>query len=488
MSTATAAPPVFDIPQAPNTAAEEIQRLYNLQQANKQNVKNASASERKKKLQRVIDVIMKRRDDIKEALYKDFRKAPDETDILEIYPTLAELRHAKKHLSDWMRPQKKDMPLSYIGTSAKTMFEPKGVTLIIAPWNYPFQLSMIPLISAIAAGCTAIVKPSEYTPHTSKLTKEIIAELFNENEVAVVEGDYTVSAELLKMKFDHIFFTGSPQVGKIVMRAAAEHLTSVTLELGGKSPAVIDETANVKNAAKRITWGKLINNGQTCIAPDYALVHESKKDEFITAMKKSIGNSYGSTGEEIQKSADYCRIINAKHHHRIKGLLNDAVEKGANIAFGGDVNDSENFISPTLLTDVPANADIMEEEIFGPVLPILTYKTIEEALAIINDKEKPLALYIFSSKKKNIDKVLSHTSAGGTTINDAVIHNAHPELPFGGVNNSGIGMAHGFYGFREFSHERAVLDQWNPMPAAENTYPPYKGFTKKMIDFTVKYM
>ncbi len=475
------------IKMSPNTPVSEIHRIFNLQQQNKQNVKNTTAKERRKKLNAMKKLVFEKREAIKQAIYNDFRKAPTESDITEVYTTVSEIRHAVDRLDEWMRPQTIETPLSYFGTSSKVIFEPKGCTLIIAPWNYPFQLCLTPLVSAIAAGNCSIIKPSEYTPHTSALVKEMIKTLFNENEIAVVEGDYTVSAELLKLKFDHIFFTGSPSVGKIVMKAAAEHLTSVTLELGGKSPVIVDETANVKTSAKRISWGKLVNNGQTCISPDYLYVHESKYNEFIDEMKKSIADKYGDGDEAVKQSPDYCRMVNHRHYNRVKKLIEDAVEKGANVVAGGKMDDDENFISPTLLADVPEEAEVLQEEIFGPVLPIKKYRDIQEPLAYINSKEKPLALYIFSKSNKNIDTILQNTSAGGTAINDTLIHNAQPNLPFGGANNSGIGNSHGFYGFKEFSHERGVLRQYLGRGSTENMYPPYKGFVLKMVDFTLKY-
>ncbi len=471
-----------------NTPVSEILRLYELQQKNKQNVKNTTAKERRKKLKELKKVIFAKREAIKQALYNDFRKAPAETDLTEIYPTISEIHHAIDRVDEWMLPQEVETPLSFFGTSAKVIYEPKGCSLIISPWNYPFQLCLIPLVSAVAAGCTAIIKPSEYTPNTSKIIKEVLGQVFGENEVAVVDGDYTVSQELLKLKFDHIFFTGSPAVGKIVMKAASEHLTSVTLELGGKSPVIVDETANVKASAKRITWGKLVNNGQTCIAPDYLFVHESKYNELIDELKKSVSAEYGGTGEEVKQSPDYCRIINSRHHARVKKLIEDAVEKGANVAFGGKIDDAENFISPTVLTDVPENAEILQEEIFGPVLPIMKYSDLQRPIDYINSKEKPLAMYIFSKKQKNIDRMLQNTSAGGTCVNETLLHNAHPNLPFGGVNNSGIGNSHGLYGFKAFSHERATLKQHMGRGSMENMYPPYKGFKMKMIEFTLKYL
>jgi len=479
--------PAAKLQLSANTSSGEIMRLYSLQQQNKQNVKNTSAKERKRKLNALKKVIFEKREAIQQALYNDFRKAPAETDLTEIYPLVSEIRHAAVRVEEWMRPTKVETPLSFFGTSSKVVYEPKGCALIISPWNYPFQLCLIPLVSAVAAGNCAILKPSEYTPHTAAIIRQILKEVFAENEIAVVEGDYTVSEELLRLKFDHIFFTGSPAVGKVVMKAAAEHLASVTLELGGKSPVIVDETANMKASAKRITWGKLLNNGQTCIAPDYLFVHESKYNELLDELKKSVALGYGKTEEEIKQSPDYCRIINSRHHARVKKLVQDAVEKGANVALGGKMDDSENYISPTILTDVPQDAEVLHEEIFGPVLPVMKYRNIQEPLDYINSKEKPLALYVFSKSQKNIDTVLNNTSAGGTCVNETLLHNAQPNLPFGGVNNSGIGNCHGLYGFKAFSHERAVLKQHMPKGSMENMYPPYKGFVLKMIDFTLKY-
>ena len=487
METTLQPKPAAKLQLSANTPSSEIMRLYNLQQQNKQNVKNTTAKERRAKLKALKNVVLEKREAIQQALYNDFRKAPAETELTEIATIIVELKHTLANFEEWMQPQEVETPLSFFGTSSKLVYEPKGCTLIIAPWNYPFQLALIPLVSAVAAGNTALIKPSEYTPHTSAIIKEVLKSVFNENEVAVVEGDYTVSQELLRLKFDHIFFTGSPAVGKIVMKAAAEHLASVTLELGGKSPVIVDETANVKRSARRIVWGKFINNGQTCIAPDYLLVHESKYNELIDELKKNIGKFYGDSDDAIKQSPDYCRIVNNRHHARIKKLVEDAIEKGANVATGCKIDDSENYISPTLLTDVPLESEIMQEEIFGPVLPILKFRDLKEALALVNSKEKPLALYIFSGKQKNIDAVLQNTSAGGTSINETMLHNSQPNLPFGGINNSGIGSAHGIFGFKAFSHERAVLRQHMGKGGIENMYPPYKGFVPKLIKIAAKY-
>lgn len=483
-----AQPRTTNVPASPNTDLANVQRIFAAQQANKQNVKNTTAAQRKKKLNALKDVIFQYREQIEQALYNDFKKPAAETDLTEIYPTASEIRHVVSNLSDWMKPTGVETPISYVGSTSKVIYEPKGVTLIIAPWNYPFFLTVGPLVSAVAAGNTAIIKPSEYTPNISKVMKEMLGKVFQENEVAVVEGDHSISTALLQLKFDHIFFTGSPQVGKVVMRAAAEHLTSVTLELGGKSPVIVDETANIKTAAKRIVWGKYLNNGQTCIAPDYLFVHESKYDALVAELKKDIEHSYGATEADREACGDYCRIVNARHHGRLKSLLEDAIHNGANIAIGGQVKDDENYIAPTVLTDVSMDSKIMQEEIFGPVLPIFKYSNVDEPLRLIASREKPLALYIFSTSNSKTNYILRNTTAGGTTINDTVLHVNQPNLPFGGVNNSGIGGAHGLYGFKAFSHERAVLKQTSFFSAAENMYPPYTNMVKKLIELTMKYL
>jgi aldehyde dehydrogenase (NAD+) len=289
----------------------------------------------------------------------------------------------------------------------------------------------------------------------------------------------------LKLKFDHIHFTGSPAVGKVVMRAAAEHLTSVTLELGGKSPAIIDESANIEAAVKKLTWGKFLNVGQTCIAPDYILIHESKKAAFIQKFKDHLEKTFGS---DMSKSMDLGRIVNNKHFNRLKGLLENATANGAKVVAGGQLDESQNYISPTLIDDVQLDSKIMQEEIFGPLLPILSFKNIDEAIALVNEKEKPLALYIFSGKSKVADYVVNNTSAGGTCINDNLVHITQPNLPFGGVNNSGIGKSTGYYGFKEFSNERAVLKALHSGSIATPLWQPYGKLTKFVTDMMIKYL
>jgi aldehyde dehydrogenase (NAD+) len=485
METETLAPPVANkIPTSPNTDLNEIHRLYNLQKANLQNLKRTTAKERKAKLRKMKDVCFEYREQIEIAVNKDLRKAFIETDYAEIYNTVAEIRYAISNLDKWMAPHEVDTPMLFIGSASKVVFEPKGMVLLMTPWNYPFQMPMQHLVTSVAAGNAAIIKPSEFTPHTSALVKEMVGKIFPENEVAVVEGDHSVSTELLKLKFDHIHFTGSPAVGKVVMRAAAEYLTSVTLELGGKSPVIIDETANIDAAVKKMTWGKFLNVGQTCIAPDYVLIHESKKDEFVAKFKTNLDKSFGA---DPKQSMDLSRIINNKHFKRIKALLADAVKDGAVIEVGGQDDESQNYIAPTLITNVSLESKIMKEEIFGPVLPIMTYKNLDDALKIVNEKEKPLALYVFSGKSKVADYVVDNTSAGGTCINDNLVHITQPNLPFGGVNNSGIGKSMGYYGFKEFSNERAVLKALHSGSIATPLWYPYGKLTKGITELMLKY-
>ena len=466
-----------------NQVEAEILTVFKAQIANNQNLANSNSKERKAKLQKILAWTLSHEVEIGQALYADFKKNPAETNLGEIFGVVGEIKHLIKHLNSWMKPQYVPTPLTMIGTSAHVRFEPKGVCLVISPWNYPFNLSIKPLVQAIAAGNTVILKPSEMTPHTSALLKKMLSELFEANEVAVFEGDATVSQILLNQPFNHIFFTGSPNVGKIVMSAASKNLTSVTLELGGKSPCIIDETANIKKSAQKIAWGKFINNGQTCIAPDYALVHKSIENEFIIEMNKAIKVMYS---DNPKASNDYCRIVNNRHFNRLNGLLQEAVEKGANISGGGQTDGSENYFAPTLLTDVNDSMKIMNEEIFGPILPIVSYSTNEEAIAHIKNREKPLAMYINSGKESNIKFFMENSSAGGTVINDCVIHYGHTEIPFGGVNNSGIGKSGGIWGFTEFSNQRAVMRQ--KFGTFKMIYPPYTPAVAKLIRFFVKYM
>jgi aldehyde dehydrogenase (NAD+) len=457
---------------------DEIERLYDLQQQNRAAVGATTAAQRIEKLRRFHDLVLARRDDIRAAMWEDYRKPAAEVDLSEIYPVVSEARHAVRHLRRWMKPRRVGTRLSQIGSRSWVRYEPKGVVLIISPWNFPFNLTLGPLVSAVAAGNCVIVKPSELTPASTACMKRLIAEMFDESEVAVVEGDAPVAEALLRKKFDHVFFTGSPAIGKVVMKAAAEHLTSVTLELGGKSPVIVDKTANLDEAAKKIAWGKFFNCGQICIAPDYLLVDESIRDEFLDKLRVSIA-ALGENSRGI--------IVNDRHAARVKRLVDSAVAQGAQPVVGGACRGRE--IEATVLANVPADAAVMQEEIFGPVLPLLTYRTLDDAFRTIDAREKPLVLYIFSRDRRVVRTILDHTRAGGTAINHTLIQFYNLDLPFGGVGHSGVGKAHGFYGFEAFSNPRGVFDQRLPFSATELLFPPYVGKLKQtIIDLTVRWL
>jgi aldehyde dehydrogenase (NAD+) len=458
--------------------------LFNTQKSHQLVIGNSAYKERiniLKALQTALEKTYKQA--LRDALYKDFKKPQLEVDLTEIYPVVDEIKFVSKHLRSWMRRQKVDTPLTLLGSSSWIKNESKGVCLIISPWNFPVNLTFGPLVSAIAAGNTVIIKPSEMTPHTSKVMHDIVNEVFDEEHVALVEGEVEVSTELLKLPFNHIFFTGSPQVGKIVMKAAAEHLTSVTLELGGKSPVIIDDTTNLDKAVKKVIFGKFLNVGQTCIAPDYVLINEAIKPAFIQSFKKHLKEFYA---EDVLNSNSYGRIVNQKHFERLHGYLEDAKSRNATIAIGGVSEEKENYIEPTLVFDLDDESDLMTNEIFGPILPVKTYTSISEVLDYINSKDKPLALYIFSSNKKRVDEIINNTRAGGTCVNHNLLQFLNHNLPFGGSNNSGIGKSHGYYGFLEFTNQRSVLKQ-HTIGAVDLLMPPYTNFKQKIVDLTIKW-
>lgn len=452
---------------------QKIDVVFELQQAYKYKLRTSNAAQRVAKLKALKDVIEKYESKIFAALQSDLRKSHFETAVTELYFVYGELDYAIKHLSTWMQPKRVRKALSSPFAKNRIYAEPKGVCLIIAPWNYPFQLTMSPLISAIAAGNCVVVKPSELSSATSNIVNKIITEAFDQQEVACFEGGPAISTTLLKFPFDHIFFTGSTAIGKVVMQAAAKNLSSVTLELGGKSPTVIDSSADLVKAAEKIAWGKLVNSGQTCIAPDYVYVHEQQVDEFIGYYQAAVDKMYFQADGKLDPRL-YGKIISVQHFNRLKDLVDDSVTKGARINLGGTFDEKTQSISPILLSSIPVGAKIMEEEIFGPVLPILSYTNLEDVVRQINAKPKALALYIFSKKKRNIRYIIKNTSAGGTCVNDVLIHISNPKLPFGGVNGSGMGSSHGIYGFKSFSHERAVVLQ-SKFDFNRMIYPPYRG-------------
>jgi aldehyde dehydrogenase (NAD+) len=470
---------------SPDSILSTARAVYDRQRANRWKVAQTTADERAAKLRRLYDGIWARREEIEQAIQADFGKNPAETDLTEIYPCLAEIKHAIANLYQWMEPVPVETPLALFGTRSEIRYEPKGLVLILSPWNYPFNLLINPLVAAIAAGNCVIAKPSSKVPKTSAFLKKFLAEIFPEDEVAVFEGSPAVSDALLFLPFDHIFFTGSPKIGKTVMVAAARNLTPVTLELGGKSPVIVDASADIRKAAERILWGKFVNAGQTCVAPDYLLIHESRAAEFTAEARKVVARRYGETEEARRNSPDYCRLVSEGHLEGLKKVLEESLRQGAKVEFGGEARPGERFLSPTLLSNVREDSPIMREEIFGPILPMIAFKSLEEAFRIIRSRGKPLALYIFSKDDKAVERILRNTTAGGTCVNSVMVHLANPDLPFGGVGHSGMGSYHGVYGFRALSHERAVLRQgW--FDSLKNFYPPYTAKVRNLIRWTMK--
>ncbi len=442
-------------------------------------VRKQGLAERKSKLKRVKVWIREHHKEIRDALYADYKKPAAEVDLFEIKPLISEIELAVKELDKWAVPKKVSTPLAYTGTKSRVIKEPKGVVLIIAPWNFPFMLTIGPLISAIAAGNCCVVKPSEMTPHTEQLLVKMLNELFEEEEVAVVTGGVEETTALLNLPFNHIFFTGSPQVGKIVMKAAAEHLSSVTLELGGRNPVVVDESVHLKDLAEKLIWGKFMNAGQSCVSPNYILVPKQKLNEVEEHLIKAYKKFYGDS--KIQSNKDFGRIVNEKHYTRVKSLLDEALGSGAEIVMGGECDESDCFISPTILKSISYSNEVFKEEIFGPLLCLYTYENLDDVIELINQQENPLALYVFSKSNSFINKVIESTSAGTTAINETTVQFDHDHLPFGGAGYSGIGKAHGKYGFLEFTNQRSVVKQLSGTSTVKLIYPPYTKLKMKMI-------
>lgn len=428
-------------------------------------------------LKKLKDTIKKKEDRILSALNKDLGKSSFEGYLTEISMVYEEIDLSIKGLRFWSRKKKVKTPITLFPAKSYICYEPFGTVLIIGPFNYPFQLNLSPLVGAIGAGNTAMIKPSESVMNTSNIIKEIIEEAFDEEYIAYInpEKGREVVEQLLSFKFDYIFFTGSTNVGKVVMRAAAEHLTPVTLELGGKSPCIVDSDAKIKLAARRIVWGKLLNCGQTCVAPDYIYVHKSIKDKFLTSLVAEIKAQFG---EDIELSKDYCRMVNEREFDRVVSYIDE--EK---LYFGGKQVREKLYIEPTILNNVTWDDKVMKSEIFGPIIPILEFEGIEEIIHQINTAEKPLSLYYFSESRKKLRYILKHTSSGGVSLNDTVMHVASTFLPFGGVGSSGMGKYHGEESFKAFSNKKAVLDRgtWIDIPLR---YAPAKNklsFIKKIL-------
>ena len=431
-------------------------------------------------LQLLADAMRKNETVLEEALKKDLGKSAFESYATEIGFVLADIRYTIQNLQKWSAPKRVRTPLYLFPGKSKIQKEPYGSVLILGPYNYPVQLLAEPLVGAIAAGNCAVLKPSELTPHVSKAMYQIVHSTFKEEYIACVEGGVEVNQELLSQKFDYIFFTGSERVGRIVMKAAAENLTPVTLELGGKSPVIIEKTANIKEAARRIAWGKLLNAGQTCVAPDYVLVDESRKQQFLTEMKNAFSHLYG---KEIKKNPHFGRIVNERHMERLQKIL----EQDAKYLFcGGEADALQRYIEPAILDlGKDQNAASMQEELFGPILPVLSYHKLEDAVRFVNKRAKPLALYLFTKKRSAERFVLERVSSGGVCVNDTISHLINPDLPFGGVGASGMGQYHGKYSFDTFTHEKSVFYKpadWN-LPVC---YPPFTKGKMNLVKFFLK--
>lgn len=428
---------------------------------------------RLKQLRKLKGAILQNQKKIEDALWEDLHKSPEESYLTEISLVIGEIDKHIKHVKKWAKEKKVSTPLFLLPSSSKIIYEPMGIALIVAPWNYPFQLLINILVGSISAGCCSILKPSPDTPTIAKVMEVMIAEIFDSNYVAVIHGGRETNTLLFKQRFDIIFFTGSPKVGKVVMKAASENLTPVVLELGGKSPCIVDASANIDVAAKRIAWGKLINAGQTCIAPDYLFAHQSIKDELLDKIAENIKQMYG---DNIKESRFYPRIVNERAMHRLETLLNQG-----KIHTGGEIDNKERFIAPTIIDHVNPDFLVMQDEIFGPILPVMTFNDIIEAITYINKNEKPLAFYYFG-KNKNAKDILAKTTSGGACINDTLMHITNHNLPFGGVGNSGMGKHRGQESFLAFSNRRAVVSTptWIDLPLK---YAPFKYFKllKKIV-------
>ncbi len=426
---------------------------------------------RKRALRRLEAALRKYEQPLADALWADLHKSYEEAYLTEIGLVYAEIKKHRRQVRRWARPQHVAPTMSVFPSRSKVLYEPLGTALIVAPWNYPVQLLLNPLVGAISAGCTAVLKPSPYVPHVAQVLEQMVAEAFDERYVAVVQGDRTVNAALLALRYDLVFFTGSPALGKVVMTAAAKNLTPVVLELGGKSPCIVDADADLALAARRVAWGKALNAGQTCIAPDYLLLHESVKARFVEELRRAFDDLLGTNPRE---SKHYVRIVNDRAFERLRGYLSDG-----EIVFGGTTDAAERYFAPTVLDHVSPDSPVMQEEIFGPVFPIQTFGTLAEAVHFVDAREKPLALYYFG---QNGDYVLQHTSSGGACINDTIMHIANGHLPFGGVGQSGMSAYHGVESFRVFSHRRAVVSSptWIDVPFRYMPYALFR-FVKRLL-------
>ena len=438
----------------------EMERIFALQKAYQWEMKASTAEQRKARLRKLKAAMEAHADEIVAAVQKDTRKPEGEIRVTEVMGVIGHIDRNINNLEEWMQPVEVKPSLNE-NDKARIVYEARGVCLILGPWNFPLGLTMGPLAAAIAAGNCCMVKLTDLCPATAAVAARVISDAFDEKEVALFEGDVAVATALLELPFNHIFFTGSTRVGKIVMAAAAKNLASVTLELGGKSPVIVDEGADVQKIAADLAGAKQFNGGQACICPDYVFIKDDQEDALIKEFQARVKENLYTEDGHIKKE-NIAQIVNPQNFERIKRLFDDAVAKGAHVAVGGVLEEADRTIHPTLLVDVSPDMQIMQEEIFGPIMPVMTYENIDDVVAYIEQHDKPLALYIYSKNQGNIDKVLSRTSSGGVTVNGVFSHYLENQLPFGGVNQSGMGSYHGIHGFRTFSHQRAVYIHQNP--------------------------
>jgi len=460
--------------------------LFQHQMAAFESAPAADARTRIHRLKALRRHVLAYRKRIQAAIHEDFRKPRQEVDTTEILPLLLEIDHAVGRIHQWMKPVRKPAPLVLGGATWEVHREPKGPSLIISPWNYPVTLSLGPLVHALAAGCPVFLKPSELTPATASLLQNLTADLFGPEELVTVLGDSKTAQELLRLPFRHVFFTGSPRVGRIVMAAAAEHLASVTLELGGKSPAVVAPDADIEVAAERIAFGKWSNAGQTCIAPDYVLVHEDVRDALVAQLVEQIARRFGETAAERAATPDYARLVSVPHGERLKEILVDATDSGARIALGGHYSAEERYMEPTLLVDVPPDARIMQEEIFGPVLPVLSWRRENEVVSQISALPPPLTTYVFSRRRALALSLGGRIRTGAICENDTLVHFANPHVPFGGLASSGVGRSHGEAGFMAFTNEQTVMRRRVGGRLGRLLAPPWTPFKSRLLEWVLR--
>jgi aldehyde dehydrogenase (NAD+) len=468
-------------------AAASLRALFERQGAARARMAATTARERISRLHRLRDALLDHRAALETAVAADFGKSAAELEVTELQLLLGEIRHAAHALPGWMRERRAGTSPLLLGTRSRVRFEPRGRKLVLSPFNYPLLLTFSPLVAALSAGNTAILRPSERVPATGEAMRAVVRDAFAEEEVAMVLGGVEASRALLALPFDHFFFTGSTEVGRVVMRAAAEHLATVTLELGGKSPAIVHRSADLAVAAERIVWGRFVNAGQTCVAPEYVLVHRDDEEAFLEAARRAMARLYGATPDAVRRSPDLARMVDDEAFERVHGALREALGAGARRVAGGEADAAERFIAPTLLASVPAGSRLMREEIFGPVLPVVGVDSLEEAIGYVNARPRPLALYVFSRDPAAAERVIRATRAGGTVVNHAICHLANPHLPFGGVGESGQGSYHGMAGFRAFSHERSVLYAGR-FSLAPFYYPPYGARMRRIASLVTRWL